>query len=101
MSSKVRLKDSRDVHIGKRHYKQGDFIEEQHLDDLSRAGFELEAFVLPNDAGDSGDAGDSDIASMSYKELKKLAIAKGYAGSNGMNSPAFIEYLRDLENKET
>jgi hypothetical protein len=102
MSAPVKLIDTRDVHIGKRHYCQGDIVEAIHVESLRHAGYALSPFELPKASAeaDTDDAGvESNASSLSelpYKELKKLAVERGYDGANGMNAPAMVAYLEGL-----
>jgi len=101
--SHIQMIDTRDVHIGTRHYREGDIIEAGHVESLRHAGYALAPFAMPkaSDASDEikadaeGDA--SSLGDLPYKELKKLAIEKGYDGANGMNAPAMVSFLEGLE----
>lgn len=91
--TKLIFADNRRVEYGGIKFKQGQELNHEQATAIARAGFKVEELVPQATIEPEAEPEAKPLSDMSNKELKALALAKGYDGKNGLNNDALIAFL--------
>ena len=90
---KLVFADNRRVEYGGIKFKQGQELTREQAIAISQAGFKVEEIEPQPEPQPEVEPEAKPLDEMSNKELKALALAKGYDGKNGLNNDALIAFL--------
>jgi hypothetical protein len=91
--TKLVFADKRRVEFDGIKFKQGQELNHEQATAIARAGFKVEELVPQATIEPEVEPEAKPLSELSNKELKTLALAKGYDGKNGLNSDALIAFL--------